>query len=464
MRLISLFLFFFLLPAAQANQVKYLPKAPQALAEYIHTIREAKNSLDLTYYIWDPCSEVGRLIIREITRKQASRKKQGLPPLPVRLLIDSYHHEARYRPAMQAAMANRGVAMKFYNAAGTMDPRRNIRTHIKFLAADDKVITGGRNISDDYFGLTPGQNWIDREALLQGSGAQAAHESMDELWEDRLSFSESKPASAAEIKEHEEKCLAPNARVLQMEKYLNANLAKLRAQNQAVSCPQAEFIADHPDFLSVFRESASAGDNNHAHDQAENLRQKHLSWELLGRLRKAKSAIIENYSLIPPGEIAIEFERLGRSGRPAKIITNLAAEEDERLMVPALLHYQTNARRGGINLVRVPNSRIVNDSWAMTPGNPTYKIHSKVFVFNNSDTMVTAFNIDPRSFHTNLESGISAPNCPAFAKKVLGTMEDTYGRIEKILRLPEAQPCLDGLGKQPDQFEKFISWALFNLL
>jgi len=451
-------------PDAEANQVKYLPKAPQALAEYIHTIRQAKNSIDLTYYIWDPCSEVGRVIIREIARKQASRKKQGLPPIPVRLLIDTSQHENVYRPGMQAGMAKRGIAMKFFNDSGTFDIRRNTRTHIKFLAADNKVISGGRNISDDYFGLTPGQNWIDREVLLTGEGAKAARESMDELWNASLTFTDPSPATAAENKEHEEKCLAPNARVLAIEKYLDKNLKKLLAENEPVSCPQAHFIADAPDFADVLTERTMGDESDQTYLKGERLGRKRMTHELLRRLKAAKSLTAENYSFIPNGEVWNQFERLRKSERPVKIITNLAAEEDERKMVPALIYHQAVARQTGLNLVRIPNSRVVNDNWAMTPGNPTFKIHSKVFVMNERDTMVTAYNIDPRSFHTNLESGISAPNCPAFAKKVLGTMDATYSKLEKILSLPGAQACIDSLGKQPDQLEKFLYWAIYELL
>lgn len=445
-----------------ADQVKLLPGAESTVAEYMAAIRSAETKIDLTYYIFDPCSEIGQLIVHEITKRQEALRRQGKPPLQVRLLIDASGHDRKYWPAMTAAMSRRGIQLRFFNDTSSYDPRYNMRSHVKFIAVDGRqVISGGRNISNDYFGLSAQQNWIDKEVSLTGSAAAAAHASMDELWNLRLNTTETRSPAPADLQAHEAQCLAPSQRTRRMEAHINRNLPRLLARNRTVTCPNARLVADRPDFMDAPME----GEPGSAYLRGERLRRKRATNEIVRVLNRANSSLtLENYSYLPMGEIRGNVDRLREAGRPVEVITNLAADEDQAIFSPALDYQQRQDNRGSQRILRMPQTTRVQDSWALTPGSPTYKIHSKVFIADGRDTIVSAFNLDPRSYHTNLESAVVVRDCPAFASLVRGEIDRQYAPLRALLSVPGMKECLDRTQPKASSLDRLLSFVVYNLL
>jgi phosphatidylserine/phosphatidylglycerophosphate/cardiolipin synthase-like enzyme len=68
------------------------------------------------------------------------------------------------------------------------------------------VVSGGRNIADDYFGLAQ-DNWIDRDVAVTGWQAVKATDRYNKLWKDRLvkAIDPSK-VSDAQLKEYNRNC------------------------------------------------------------------------------------------------------------------------------------------------------------------------------------------------------------------------------------------------------------------
>src|SRR5690606_29961747 len=69
---------------------------------------------------------------------------------------------------------------------------------------------------------------------------------------------------------------------------------------------------------------------------------------------------------------------------------------------------------------------------ALTPGDGgQWHLHSKSMVRDHKDVWFGSYNIDPRSYHTNLENGVFVKDCPALAKLI----EDDY---KEMVRAYEA--------------------------
>src|SRR4051812_16816226 len=48
---------------AQADSVKYLAHAKTALAHFYSDLNGAQKSIDMAYYIFDPCSTTGKMVV-----------------------------------------------------------------------------------------------------------------------------------------------------------------------------------------------------------------------------------------------------------------------------------------------------------------------------------------------------------------------------------------------------------------
>lgn len=442
--------------SARGDDLRYLPRADGALAQYLETIESAQSTLDLTYYIWDPCSVVARVLVRAIEKRIKQNSK-----LKVRLLLDASLHGEKGRSEITATLAARGIDVRFYNYAN--DIRKNMRTHIKFTVADGRrYISGGRNIADDYFGLSPSMNWIDRETYVNGPSGAAAAKGFENLWNDRMTRPEKRQASVAEVKESDEKCLKADKKVLEVEAYLAANKKALLAKLPSHSCPNVKMAVDRPDFMEGLVE-----DGNAQFLSGERLRRKMASHEILGVIGSAdKSLIFENYTYIPTGTVYNQLYQHRAQNRTMTFIINEAADEGQAIMKGPASSYQRQHDRGSQDIVPIPKGRFATDDWAMTPGKPAYQIHAKVITSDEKNAVVSSWNLDPRSLHTNLESAVVVRDCPSFAATVNGAIKATYGPAMRAFANPQLRYCLEEhrRANKVDGFQKFLGWMAHEFL
>ncbi len=81
---------------------------------------------------------------------------------------------------------DQGVQIKIYNKKTWKRPFMLYRRlHGKMLVVDDQYcLIGGRNLSDQYYRMDPGGNFMDREALIRSEGAVLeARQHFYEMWE-----------------------------------------------------------------------------------------------------------------------------------------------------------------------------------------------------------------------------------------------------------------------------------------
>jgi len=158
------------LPLAKADRVCLLSGPVDAAQSRYDLATEAERELNISYFYVGGEEDVitmrGFALLRETARRGVK----------VRLMIDALFHKI---PApLCAYLIREGVEIRVFHP---FDPLKllwfNRRLHDKLFIADShRLITGGRNIDDSYFGLsryrkegdTAYRNRIDRDILVEG--------------------------------------------------------------------------------------------------------------------------------------------------------------------------------------------------------------------------------------------------------------------------------------------------------
>jgi cardiolipin synthase len=140
------------------NRLTLLPDGPQRLDALIGLIEGAKDSLRLLYYIW--CEDEAGTRVRDALVAAAERGVE------VSLLVDGFG-AADAKEGFFAPLADSGA--RFCRFVPRWGRRYLLRNHQKLALADGrKVIIGGFNISDDYFGRIEEGAWRDLGLQVEG--------------------------------------------------------------------------------------------------------------------------------------------------------------------------------------------------------------------------------------------------------------------------------------------------------
>jgi putative cardiolipin synthase len=99
----------------------------------------------------------------------------------VRILVDFSAPVFELKPAYARLLGEAGVKVRYYNTSA-MYRLVSIqhRSHRKLLIIDgDTVLTGGRNIANDYFDLSDHYNFLDSDLEVSGPIVKSVLESFD---------------------------------------------------------------------------------------------------------------------------------------------------------------------------------------------------------------------------------------------------------------------------------------------
>lgn len=153
----------------------------------------AEKTIDIQYFIFST-DNVG-LIACDYLVRAADRG------VKVRIIVDDIMVDADIKDILTIA-SHENITIKIYNPGVnlgknifskikkfTTDFRSaNQRMHNKTFIVDGKVvITGGRNIADEYFDYDHEYNFRDRDILLLGKASKQVNKSFNEFWNSALS-------------------------------------------------------------------------------------------------------------------------------------------------------------------------------------------------------------------------------------------------------------------------------------
>ena len=144
------------------TRLTLLPDGPQRLEALIGLIDGARTSLRLLYYIW--CEDTSGAAVRDALVRAAERGVE------VALLVDGFG-ASDAREGFFAPLSEAGA--RFCRFVPRYGRRYLLRNHQKLALADGRrVIIGGFNISDDYFGTVEQGAWRDLGLLIEGDSVE----------------------------------------------------------------------------------------------------------------------------------------------------------------------------------------------------------------------------------------------------------------------------------------------------
>jgi putative cardiolipin synthase len=421
---------------AQADTVRPITSGPQALTLLAQKLSSAEYSIDMMAYIFAPCDVSGKLL----TRILVERAKAGVK---IRLLIDANNSTTAERAAFTEFMRTKAVTIKYFNSATSkIEFTSNNRIHAKFTVIDRKLyFIGGRNIQDPYFGLNSTLNFVDRDALVEGASAQEASDGFEILWQSSLTFRPSAPTAGA-LKAFNDSCLSQKPLDQAASSFVNARMNSAWATGYA--CRDVSFYVDDPAFANGGMPDYQNETSQQEYLSGERWMKKHTSRHVLETLATAKqSVLIENWLYIPLWRVKTTLDELRAHNVKITIYSNF--QSDAGPSADYLAHRaQVENSVGSMHINLISGKSGLSDAWDLTPKGPSafWRIHSKMAVIDGSHSIIGSYNMDPRSYHTNVESAMIALNCPDLAKALLADakyMED-LSRFDPCENTPASCP------------------------
>lgn len=372
----------------------------------------SEKTIDIQYFIFST-DNVG-LIACDYLIRAADRG------VKVRIIVDDIMVDA---DAADILMFNshKNISVKIYNPGVNLGKNifqkigkfatdfksANQRMHNKTFIVDDQVvITGGRNIADEYFDYDHDYNFRDRDILLIGKETKAVKTSFETFWNSKLSVDvtniiKNNPKNILEENRfdnlHEYACNPDNfwPQVRTRIKNLPTTFENIKKSGKLVWVENVGFISDLP------------GKN----ERPYSLFGGGISTSVLVNLvNNAKSSIdIQTpYLITSKGSEALFKKAIDRDVK-IRILTNSLASTDN---VEAFSGYQSNREtllKIGVRIFEFkPDAEerkkiMTSELQAELDYAPIFGLHAKSMVIDGETTVIGTFNLDPRSENLNTE-------------------------------------------------------------
>jgi putative cardiolipin synthase len=377
----------------------------------LELINDAKNSLDLQYYIIHG-DESGRLLTEAMMRAA----QRGVR---IRIVVDDGETVAGDEQLFAlAGLPN--VSIRVFNpwryrghnhfVRGTEflfnKSRLDYRMHNKLFLADGAIaVVGGRNIGDQYFQVEPDSQFADDDVVVTGPLVPKLAETFQTYWDSKLAI----PIEAIAPKKQYDAARAAElaARHTEPQKALAADshfaekltagepLQSLLSGATAMSWATAEVACDSPEKKPV----------------ADGARVGNLMFTTIAaavRGTQTELLMVTPYLVPTPDEQALLTEKVASQRRVRILTTSLEATNDP-VAQAGYEHHRVALLKAGIEIHELrthpETTRGTGQSAKMTRyGN--FSLHAKLMVFDRKSLFVGSMNYDARSRLLNTEIGL----------------------------------------------------------
>lgn len=371
----------------------------------------AERTIDIQYFIFST-DNVG-LIACDYLVRAADRG------VKVRILVDDIMVDAGVREIL-VMDSHENIDIKIYNPGVNLGKNicqkigkfasdfagANQRMHNKTFVIDGKVvITGGRNIADEYFDYDHEYNFRDRDVLLLGKAAGAVSASFEEFWKDGLSV------PVANMVQDKEADLKDTARFDRLHQYacnpenfwpqvrekiagLTGAFRQIRESGELVWADSVVFISDAPGKVVTdgAKQSSICTDS------------------LIALVNRAQHTLdIQSPYLITTAVGKVLLASAVKRGVKVRVLTNSLASTDN---LEAFSGYQRDREQLLATGIRVfefrPDAKVrrevmTGDLQKAIDYAPVFGHHAKSMVIDGRITVIGTFNLDPRSAYLNTE-------------------------------------------------------------
>lgn len=397
----------------QEAQLSLLADGLEAFLARLVLIRNARQSLDLQYYLYHD-----DLTGRVLTLALLQAADRGVR---VRLLLDDMSSRGKDGPlAVLAAHPN--IAVRLFNPFRREYSRElqfisrygvsTRRMHNKTLIADNLMaLVGGRNIGEEYFNAARDDVIFgDLDVLFSGPVVSDSSALFDRYWNSLLTFPVQQLNQSA-VRPQQLDALRSDlqswVQQQQQHRYIQALKQRLERLTHEVGrrmySGRVFVLADTPDKL------LQPGSGS----------------PLLTGVRQLSDQSRESILLVSPyfvpGEAGVAYlKQLVQRGLQVTVLTNSLAATDVPAVHSAYKHYRRELLQAGVALWELkPDSRVGRIShWS---GSSSASLHAKMLIADQRYLFVGSMNFDPRSVVHNTETGllIDQPRLAAHAYQTL---------------------------------------------
>lgn len=396
------------------HDMKIINSGSASLYARLDMIKRAKHTIELETFIFSKDTS-GRAIMKELV----AAAKRGVK---VRVLIDKAIINIKYDAYDAKFLKENGVDLRFYNDSSILNlSTTQYRNHRKQMIIDDnEVITGGRNISDEYFDLNKDFNFLDRDATVEGPVVSTMRETFDKFWNSKMTETPKLPTEPEpyhpsvdggdakyenEMAYYKKKTREARALLNNSEEDENKIKFIMEAGKEAFdkdtkkhACPEISFATDREGAGFV----ASLSDRYHK-------RYRHLRKEISKWMKdKTTNELMIDTPYFLNNNFTEDIDKKLKNNIKVTVFTNSVASTDA-IHVASVFNGSINQFTPSENFTaytykgvtadegKTYNDRIRDGVWGT---------HSKSMVFNDNAFMIGTYNMDNRSSHYNAEMAI----------------------------------------------------------
>lgn len=369
--------------------------AHHALAVRLASIRAARSSIDIQYFIFRR-DETGLLLTRELLHAA----ERGVR---VRFLLDDFT-TGDAGPVLLALARHPNIEMRLFNPFPHRAPRNlelladfrrlHRRMHNKSFTVDNRVtFIGGRNLSNKYFGIDKSDSFGDLDLVAIGAAVPEIARQFDIYWNSVFSF----PVSV--VLAHKTPARLGRALEQQAQQLLDSDYGRSLLEFPLIDrlsrdaglwyWVQARALYDPPHKIAA-RPASSAS---------------FAGGELMDIITGARRQLVVISPYVLPGEEYLQrLLAAARRGVEIHILTNSLASTDVALMHGAYRKYRKPLLAAGVHLYELASDlKYKLDNWN---GESRSLLHAKLFAIDGKHLYVGSFNLDPRSVLLNTELGL----------------------------------------------------------
>lgn len=374
--------------------------------------QHAEKTIDVQYFIFST-DNVG-LIACDYMVRAADRG------VKIRLLVDDILVNADFEDIL-VLDSHENISIKIYNPGINLgkslfgkikkvvtDFRSvNQRMHNKSFIVDDQlIITGGRNIADEYFDYDHEYNFRDRDIFLLGDPKDQIKNSFTQFWDSKLSvnlaeLADEIPERVKDVNKFErlhKYCCDPKNFWPEIRKSIEDlpfAFENIKNSNKIIWTDSIEYVSDLPGKNEQTRGLGGGGVTTS---------------KLIELIKNAKESIdIQSPYLVATDLSLGLFEEAVKRGVKVRILTNSLASTDN---VEAFAGYQSVRKKllkTGVRIfefkpdAKVRKELMTGELHKKLDHIPIFGLHAKTMVIDGKTSLIGTFNLDPRSANLNTE-------------------------------------------------------------
>ena len=412
----------------EPHDIILLNNGLSAFEERLQMIENAQTSIDVEYFIYN-LDQSGRMFTQALVEKA----NQGVK---VRMLLDYFMVKNKFTPFFAHEMAKHGIEVKYYNATSILNIfKGHYRNHRKLLIVDGKeVITGGRNIGDEYFDLSSRFNFLDRDIKVSGPIVTHIQNTFNQVWESKQTsilkrqrepsindsaYSNNQGSFSRDTERFKNDLSNWKRKVYEAVEFLKRKNDKfvdddIRVKARTLLEREYHGTCNVMTFNSEYPKVGKEG-----------RKERVIKHDISERIKNAKEKIIfDTPYFIVDDESQNALKEALNNNTQIELLTNSLYSTDAIYVYAAFDGLIKKWINAGLKAYVYKGTNLSSYEYASPEvANSRFGVHAKSFVFDNKDIIIGTFNFDPRSANYNTELTVGCEDNPELAREVTNDIE-----------------------------------------